>query len=261
MLSYYPGLSAERFNKKFQMILGSSSPRRYEILHDEMDFRDIEVRKPNFPEKLDKSKYINRPLEYVKDTAGFKAEEMMEYLEKEEQKPPKKGLPNKIEKVDEINKVKVVICADTIVIDPNNKIYEKPITESAQLEMLETFCYKFDKPIRVATAVNIIIWENSEKNMNSAFCKVTELHFDKNIPKTLIEEYVRSGAGLQAAGGFNIQDLNGTIIKKVQRDDDYYNVMGLPILPTYEKIFVLIKLFFQMYPIAQDCKQEDDERY
>lgn len=213
----------EDIESKLEIILASSSPRRYEILSDVMGITDLKVMKPSFEENLDKSKYENNPIGYVSDTSRCKAEGIAEDL-----KIQTRGIQEK---------VRLVVCADTVVIDENNIIYEKPKNKDIQLRNLKNFCYNDSfSPLRVVTAVTIIRWNNKEDfEIREPFHEITKIFCDGKIPVELLEEYVESEDGLNVAGGFKIQGMSGMLIKKI--DGDYYNVVGLPLNRTFQAIY------------------------
>lgn len=212
----------QQLHEKFEVILASSSPRRYEILHDVMGITDLKLMKPSFEEDLDKDLYKNDPIQYVRDTSFCKAEGIAKDLEAQET---------------EDSRPKLVICADTIVIDVDDVIYEKPGAKDIQLANLKKFCYS-DKghPLRVVTAVTLIRWQNSQNyTIRDPFHETTELYCDDKIPLPLIEEYVERGDGVAVAGGLMIQGLSGIIIKRI--NGDYNNVVGLPLNRTFQAIY------------------------
>lgn len=207
-----------RICKEYGIILASSSPRRYEIMHDTMGFQNIELMKPTFEENLDKTKYINDPIEYVVDTSYHKAMNIVEQLKS-------------------VDRKKLVICADTIVIGRDNMIYEKPMNKEKQLKDLYEFCFNDETPIRVVTAVTLIKWEGSDNKYKlEQFHEISNVFFDNEIPKAVIEDYVNSEDGLQVAGGFKIQGFSGILIKKIE--GDYFNIVGLPLNHTFRAILM-----------------------
>lgn len=212
----------EQINDKVDLILASSSPRRYEILHDVMGFRDFKVMKPSFEENLDKALYKDDPIKYVRDTSRYKAQGIVQDLKVQLQGS---------------NKDKLVLCADTVVIDKDNIIYEKPGREDVQLKNLQKFCYQSDgNPLRVATAVTLVRWTNcNHYKLLETFHEITEVYCDSQIPLSLLKHYVASGDGLAVAGGFKIQGISGIIIKRI--NGDYYNVVGLPLNHLFQAIY------------------------
>ncbi|QLQ79687.1 hypothetical protein HG537_0C03350 [Torulaspora globosa] len=217
----------QQIQDKFDVILASSSLRRYQILHDIMGFHNLKVMKPSFEEDLDKTLYRDDPIRYVRDTSFCKAEGIVQDLVTQDAKGSKE---------------KLIICADTIVIDSDDIIYEKPGTKDAQLANLKKFCYT-DKghPLRVATAVTVIRWKDTKNyDIRDPFHETTELYCDAQIPIELLEEYVESGEGVAVAGGLMIQGISGIIIKSI--NGDYNNVVGLPLNRTFQAIYQELNL-------------------
>lgn len=217
-----PSRLFRQIHEKFDVILASSSPRRYEILTEVMGIQDLRVMKPSFEEDLDKALYKLKPIEYVRKTSFCKALGIASDLKTQEMK---------------CQKEKLIICADTVVIDKDDVIYEKPGTKDRQLTNLKKFCYSEGQhPLRVVTAVTLIRWANSKDyTISEPFHEITEVYCDENIPLQLLEEYVESEDGLAVAGGLKIQGLSGIVIKKIH--GDYYNVVGLPLNRTFQAIY------------------------
>lgn len=219
----------------YEIILGSSSPRRYELLKDYLDIHEIKVLKPSFEEDLDKTLYKNDPLKYVHDTCRLKAKSILEEYNPGKHTRKKLGA--------------IIICADTIVVGPENQIYEKPVTQEKQLEYLTKFCYTYGKefvdiePMKVITSVTLIKdckgIEDESTLIIHQFEEVTKIYFDPEIPLNVIKKYVESKDGLNVAGGFKIQGPSAVLIKGIE--GDYYNVVGLPVNKTYKTLLQLIK--------------------
>lgn len=209
---------------KYDVILASSSPRRYEILHDIMGLTELKTMVPTFEENLDKTKYSTNPIEYARDTSRRKAQSIVEILSDYQN-----------ENSNEIEKPKLIICADTIIIDKDGKIYEKPITKEVQMRFLMKFCYEEDEPVNVVTAVTLMKWYNKEDFELVPFQDETKVYFDNKIPLRVLQEYVESGDGLEAGGGFKIQGQGGILIEKIE--GDYYNVVGLPLNKIFKGLY------------------------
>ncbi|CAL9730169.1 dTTP/UTP pyrophosphatase [Monosporozyma unispora] len=224
-------MSKETLNNKlahYEFILASSSPRRFEIVHDYMNIQDITVVKPSFEENLDKELYKDDPSKYVHDTCLGKAKSIMEeHTLGRDSKTPLGA---------------IVICADTIVVGPDKKIYEKPGSKETQLKYLNKFCYEYGssgKPVKVITSVVVIKDSKGGHTDTQQFEEVTDIHFDSGILHAVIENYVESEDGLQVAGGFKIQGPSGVLIRSIE--GDYYNVVGLPLNRTYTTILDFIQ--------------------
>lgn len=205
---------------KYEIILASSSPRRLEILQEIMGFPHIKLMKPSFEEDLDKSLYKDNPAQYVCDTSMEKARGIARDLNSGNSAVDGKG--------------KLVVCADTIIIDSDNKIHEKPKFEEVQLKNLTKF-HNCDEPLKVITAVALINWKDQENYSFDQFHEVTSVYFDNDLPADVIECYVDSKDGLNVAGGFKIQSFGGVMIDKIE--GDYYNVVGLPLNKTFKAIY------------------------
>ncbi|CEP63892.1 nucleotide diphosphatase LALA0_S09e04830g [Lachancea lanzarotensis] len=208
---------------RFEIVLASSSPRRYEIVTEVMGFKDVRLMKPTFEENLDKSLYVDNPLGYVHDTSREKALGIVEDLIKEHSK-----LQNANQKP------KIIICADTIVIDSDNVIYEKPQESQKQMDNLLKFRDN-ELPLRVATSVSLIKWQGPENHTFLQFEEVSELYFDPDFPLAIVNDYVDSKDALEVAGGFKVQSFGGAMIRKI--NGDFFNVVGLPLNKTFKEIY------------------------
>ncbi|KAK5780964.1 hypothetical protein RI543_001351 [Arxiozyma heterogenica] len=219
---------------KYDIILGSSSSRRYDLLKDYLNIHDIKVLKPSFEEDLDKNLYKDDPLKYVHDTCRLKAKSILEEYYPGRYSTKELGA--------------IIICADTIVVGPENQIYEKPITQEKQLEYLTKFCYSYgkkcvgDESVKVITSVALIkdckdIGDKTTLVIHQ-FEEITKIYFDPDIPVDIIKTYVDSKDGLHVAGGFKIQGSSAVLIKGIE--GDYYNVVGLPVNKTYKTLLHLI---------------------
>lgn len=209
----------ESITSQFEVILGSSSPRRYEIMHDTMGFPQVTLMKPSFEEDLDKSHYTD-PVDYVRETSYHKALAIVHDLDIAG---------------DDATRPKLVVCADTVVIDCSGNIYEKPKSKDIQLKNLMKFCYEDEEPLRVVTAVTLVKWRGkNDYTIQETFHEETKLYCDPKIPQELLEDYVESGEGIQVAGGFKIQGSSGVIIERI--DGDYYNVVGLPLNKVFQAL-------------------------
>lgn len=236
------------------IILGSSSPRRQEILRDNLKIAEFDIIKSKFEENLNKSKYINDPSKYVTNTACIKGLSIIK--DNRESFQAKQNF--------------LLICADTIV-ECDSEIFEKPDSKEKNL----SFIKKFQKigSVNVMTAVivfskkvcgtssgnnqqhdvkkNPIVSQSEdianhlkdfelESFMDSQkvsifhdFAKTT-LFFNRAADASLIEKYIDTEEGLQVAGGFKIQGCGSILFESIQ--GDYFNVVGLPAAVTYRLI-------------------------
>ncbi len=168
-------------------ILASGSPRRIELLK-KWGF-EFKAEKADFAEK-----HFPSPLQTVQYNAFGKARTVA------------RNHPDEI-----------VIGADTIVLI-DNKILGKPASEKELFEMLKLLSGKTHK---VLTGLAAIF---NEKFVTEV-CE-TKVSFRK-LSEEEIERYVKTGEGMDKAGGYAIQGLGASFANKIEGPLD--NVIGLPI--------------------------------
>lgn len=191
-------------NSKARFILGSGSPRRYELFARFWDDGDFEIIVPDF----DETTYINKWQEDFPDgsigdlaasMSGEKAKRISEH----------------------INGKFVIVSADTIVVS-DNKILGKPenlISARQMLMMLSGRKHDVITGLSVLVSDGLTdkIWTEYEKT-EVKFCELTE---------TITDWYVASGEPLDKAGAYGIQGLGSLLVESI--NGCYYNVMGLPV--------------------------------
>jgi septum formation protein len=123
----------------------------------------------------------------------------------------------------------LVIAADTILLS-RNTIIEKPTTPENHLAMLRHL--RDVRSHRVFTGVACIA--PLEVPMHPGYCLRTTVEEttvifggDDVITDDVLKAYVDSGEGVDAAGGYKIQEGGGVLVERIQ--GDYGNVVGLPI--------------------------------
>lgn len=195
----------------YNIILGSSSPRRHEIL----TLAGIEhtVLVPEADES--KIHYVGDCQRYVKELAKLKSDALIELLKSDEYK-------TKIDFSDT-----VTICADTVVFSPK-KPYPlgKPKNFDEACDMLNAFSGTYHY---VLTGVCI------RKNPTSEiiFTEETKVHFRK-LTYDEIEDYINVEKPFDKAGAYGIQDRACAFVSGIE--GDFYNVMGLPVCKITEKL-------------------------
>lgn len=204
-----------------KVILASQSPRRKQILQEQLGFKDITVIPSLFSEDLDKNN--TTPFQYVLDTATEKALDVYK------------------SEVDADKEPSIVIAADTIVIS-SEAILEKPKNPVHHFEMLKSLR---DSPFphKVFTAVVCIVPYQVPVHPGYAletYIEEAVVHFDSSISDELIRSYVESGEASDAAGGYKIQGRGAIFIKSIE--GDFFNVMGLPARGTHKLIEKVLKL-------------------
>ncbi len=192
--------SVEQHIKEFpyQIILGSNSPRRQELLKS-LGFDFL-----NKPINADES----FPIDLL-------AEEIPLYLaEKKADAYP-----------DDLKETEILITADTIVWC-EGKVFNKPENFVEGKKMLETLSGKMHE---VFTGVCL-----KSGNKQTTFYDVSKVYFKKLKPEE-IEYYLMNFKPYDKAGGYGVQDWLGYIgIDKIE--GSFYNVMGLPVKELYEEL-------------------------
>lgn len=111
----------------------------------------------------------------------------------------------------------IIIAADTLVaID--DKVLAKPETEIEAFDMLSSLS---GNTHQVHTGVTIM-----QGGSVHTFADTAHVTF-RIIGEGEIMSYIASGAPLDKAGGYGIQDKGAIFVEKI--DGDFYTVMGLPI--------------------------------
>ncbi len=174
---------------KYQILLGSASPRRQKLLQQmDWNFKTVSI-------KADESYPDILP-----------ASEVPEYL------AIKKSLA-----YEKLKKNELLITADTIVV-LNGQILEKPKNKTAAKKMLQALS---GTKHEVITGVCL----RTKKDILT-FADVSEVYF-KKLKNKDIKYYIDRYKPFDKAGAYGIQEWIGLIgIKKIK--GSYYNIMGLP---------------------------------
>ncbi|MBF25466.1 MAG: septum formation protein Maf [Flavobacteriales bacterium] len=191
----------EKLNTNFNIILGSKSPRRIELLklmgfNFKIQQLDIDESYPNSLTPTQIAVFLSK-----KKANSYK-----------------------------INKNEVLICADTIVY-MNKIILEKPNTKQEATNMLKMIS---NKKHFVVTGVTL---KTIKKEIS--FFDTSTVYVNK-LTNSEIQYYINNYQPLDKAGGYGIQEWFGLIaINKIV--GSFYNVMGLPTEKVYNKILELSK--------------------
>ncbi|MFO8068212.1 MAG: Maf family nucleotide pyrophosphatase [Bacteroidales bacterium] len=185
--------------KQFDIILGSNSPRRKQLLLESgIPFRVMPNNSnENFPENLSPS-------------------EIVTYLSKNKAKSYK----------EELKKTGViVITADTIVVN-GSQILNKPADKKEAIKMLQNLSGNTHE---VITGVTI-----STINSEQSFYDKTLVSF-ATLDDEEILHYIESCKPFDKAGSYGIQEWIGIIgIEKIS--GSFHNVVGLPVHKVYSVI-------------------------
>lgn len=195
--------------EEYDFYLASTSPRRLEILLDNLKVQNIKVVPSEFEENLLKAE--TSPSVYVERTSKKKGEAVLKRLQNE-------GDSDKF----------IVLSSDTIIAC-NNKVFEKPITKDVQLSFFHY--YRLNPHLQVITSVNVIKYEAGSVIYRHGL-EITDLYFNEGLSDEFLQYYVDSEEGLNVAGGFKYQCLGSLLFKRLE--GDYFNVVGLPVSKTFQ---------------------------
>jgi len=182
--------------KLTHIYLASKSPRRQQLLRAigiQYTIVEVDVEENNHA--------IDNPTEYVLDISYKKADAAARKI--------KSG---------------IVAGADTIVY-LEGKIFTKPSSEKNAIEMLRALSGKTHQVYTGFTLLKV-------PSMNRLqHCEVTDVTF-RLLSDDEIIEYVKTGAPMDKAGGYGIQnDLSAVFVDKI--NGDFFNVVGLPLTRFY----------------------------
>ena len=185
------------------LILASASPRRRELLH---------LITPSY------------------DLASSSAEEQIHNSkETPVRKVPLLLAAAKARDVAEKTPGKVVIGADTVVIDPEGEILGKPLDEADAAHMLRLLS---GKTHQVVTGVCLYYQPPKpslpEKSspLSESFAEVTDVTFYP-LSEEEIKDYVATGEPMDKAGAYGIQGAGSVLVEGIR--GDFFNVVGLPV--------------------------------
>jgi septum formation protein len=206
----------------FEFILGSSSPRRMELLEQiGLAFRVV---KPHTDEIIREGELAS---DYVIRNAEEKALWVGEHLKVSEQN-------------DESGKEKIIISADTIVV-LGEKTLEKPLDHQDAFRMLKALS---GQTHTVMTGVTLIgplnkgVSQGQKVPYDHTLQMVTfRVHTQVSL-KTLADEeilsYIRLGEPLDKAGAYAAQGVGSYMVERIE--GSYANVVGLPVCDVVKKL-------------------------
>lgn len=177
----------------FQLILGSQSPRRREILH----FFSIPFQQVSPPFDESKVPFQGDPSAFVTEIARCKAESLAgQYPD----------VP--------------ILTADTTVY-LEGRVFLKPESMEEAREMLQKLQGKAHE---VYTGVCVRLGNESWEGVERSRVEFVSLAEEQ------IWAYQRAISPLDKAGGYAIQGCGGLIVKRIE--GCYYNILGLPLQTT-----------------------------
>ena len=181
--------------KNLKFILGSSSPRRLELLK-QINFYPNEIFKPEINEDPQKKEL---PILYVKRMA------------KEKMDVVKKKFPNDL-----------ILTADTIVY-VGRRIIDKTNEKSKAIKFLELLS---GRRHRVSTAFNLYC-----KDKIDSLRVVTSVVKMKRLTENEIKSYIETNEWKGKAGAYGIQGSAEKFIQFIS--GSYTNIVGLPLNQVY----------------------------
>jgi septum formation protein len=188
----------EKHNLGFQLVLGSKSPRRQELLAG-MGF-DFDVRTKDTDERFPDSL---SPKEVPLYLAALKANAL----------------------IDELKQGEVLITSDTIVL-LDNEILGKPTSPANAKEMLRKLASKNHE---VITGVHLKSLEKSH-----SFSVSTKVFF-KPLTEEMIDFYIENYNPCDKAGSYGIQEWIGFVgVDRIE--GSYFNVVGLPVAELWDAL-------------------------
>lgn len=212
LFSYFPIISSTMLCKyrikldNMKIILGSQSPRRQQIFRDNLGISSFEVIVSTFAEDIPKSS-CSGPIDYVSQTCQMKCKDIITKCQNEMKHLL---LPD------------IIVTADTIVVK-ENEILEKPRDREHCKWMLNMLS---DSMHEVVTAVTIATKISDNEYSLSSFHDITQVYFNK-LDNDMIEAYMDTNEPFDKAGGYGIQGLASTFVKRI--NGCYFNVMGFPV--------------------------------
>ena len=118
----------------------------------------------------------------------------------------------------------VVITADTMVFLGDERL-GKPKDEADALRMLMELS---GTKHSVCTGVTV-----RQGDRLDCFTVSTDVYF-RAVTERELRGYVASGEPMDKAGAYGIQGLGSLLVERI--DGDFFNVMGLPLLPLYRSL-------------------------
>lgn len=185
------------------VFLASESPRRRDLLQKAgVSFRVFPVKVSEFPQEN-----LNCG-EQILDIAQRKSRAALDLLKEKE------------------TKAFVVISADTEVVF-ENRLTGKPQSKIQAIEMLQRLS---GKTHLVQTGVSLRFWP---EDLHVQHLETTEVQF-KKLSLDEIQTYVETGAPMDKAGAYGIQDEGRNFVENYR--GSFENIVGLPIDWVLEKL-------------------------
>lgn len=207
LAEHAPALAALR------LVLASGSPRRSELLREQLGLAHFEVLPSRFAEDLDKAAFAT-PAEYCAETARRKGDEVLRRCCCAEAAAGAE------------RRAQLVISADTVVC-LDGAALEKPRDAADAAATLRRLS---GRPHEVVTAVALALLPAGEREPGAArtraFRETTRVRFAE-LSDAAIDAYVACGEPMDKAGSYGIQGRGAPLVAAL--DGCYFNVVGLPL--------------------------------
>ncbi len=175
------------------IVLASGSPRRQELLR-RIGISEFDIVVPEADESY---------------PAGLTAQETVAYIAQSKAKAARElTAPEDI-----------VITADTMVFLGDERL-GKPRDEEDALRMLTELAGS-----RHTVCTGVTVRQGDRLN---CFTVSTDVYF-RSLTERELRNYISSGEPMDKAGAYGIQGLGSLLVERI--DGDFFNVMGLPLLP------------------------------
>ena len=223
------------FQNHTNIILGSQSPRRKEILNSLGISKFTQITSPFDEDTFTKFfKSQMSALEFISKCCQGKADALAEKLLiniKEAAAGDYSASSNT--QGDNARKYwnpenhsqTLLITADTMAVDHNDEKYGKPEDKHDALKMLKVLR---SNPHKIVTAVSLLLIDHKsikiEKRCN--FIESSTVTFRTDITDLQLAEYVDSGEPMGKAASYGYQGMGAFLIEKIE--GDYWNIVGLP---------------------------------
>lgn len=199
---------------KLNLILGSASPRRKELLgHLKIPFKIS-------TSDVEEVSHHEDPALFAEDIARLKGSDVFNR-----------------EVVNDANCF--VISSDTVVV-LNGKIYGKPEDDKNAREILHELSANTHQ---VITAVAFYFRRpNTDQTVSISFHQKTDVTFSK-IDDELMDQYIAEGEGRDKAGSYGIQGMGLTFVKEI--NGSYSNVVGFPLEMVIQELRKVSATYFE----------------
>ncbi len=191
-----------------RIILGSSSPRRRELL-GHITFHDVFA-----PDVEEKPKFGEKPDTYTIRNATEKAAATLAILNTG-------GMINTGNPAINAGPAIIIACDTIVVLD--GQILEKPIDATDAKRMLAQLS---GRTHTVISGVCILAIDGTKALRDKAFKVETQVSI-KSLTPPEIAAYVATGEPMDKAGSYGAQGIGAYIIERI--DGSYSNVVGLPL--------------------------------